>query len=51
MVGVKVTAVVSISTYGSILCCVDVIHDDLIESNHPICLREVLPSDVDLCGT
>jgi hypothetical protein len=42
---------VIVHVFGSILCCVDVIQDDLIGLDHPIHLRRPLPPDIDLSGT
>ena len=41
---------VTIHIFGSVLCRVDVVQNDIIELDHPICLNGPLPFDVDLSG-
>ena len=41
---------ITLHIFGSVLCSIDVVQNDLIESNHPICLRGSFPCNVDLSG-
>jgi hypothetical protein len=42
---------VIVHVFDSSLCCVDVIQDDFIGLDYPICLRRPFPPDVYLSGT